>query len=342
MMRVGLTYDLRDDYRDAGLSDEALAEFDSAETISELETALGRLGLEVERIGHVRHLAQRLVAGDRWDFVFNVAEGLKGRAREAQVPALLEAYDIPYVFSDPLVMSATLDKAVAKRLVRDHGVTTAPFVVLESVADVAAVDFPYPVFAKPIAEGTGKGCTATSRCRNAADLRRTARRLLARYGQPVIVEPFLPGREFTVGIVGTGRGAKVLAVMEIALRPGAEAEVYSYENKELCESRVAYGLAHDGEARQAGETALAAYRALGCRDAGRVDMRSDAAGVPQFLEVNPLAGLHPTHSDLPILAGLAGVSYDELLGRIVAAYLARTGLDQAPVAARRAMAGRAA
>jgi D-alanine-D-alanine ligase len=215
-------------------------------------------------------------------------------------------------------------------------------VVLESAADVAAVDFPYPVFAKPIAEGTGKGCTAASRCRNLTDLRRTARRLLARYAQPVIVEPFLPGREFTVGIVGTGAEAMVLAVMEIALQPGAEAEVYSYENKELCESRVVYGLAHDREALLAGETALAAYRALGCRDAGRVDMRSDRAGVPQFLEVNPLAGLHPTHSDLPILAGLAGIGYDDLLGRIVAACLARTGLEQTPVTAGRAVAGRAA
>ncbi len=341
-MRVGLTYDMRDDYRGTGLPEEALAEFDSAETIAELETTLRRLGLDVDRIGHVRHLAQRLVAGDRWDFVFNIAEGLKGRAREAQVPALLEAYDIPYVFSDPLVMSVTLDKAVAKRLVRDHGVPTAPFVVLESAAEVAAVDFPYPVFAKPVAEGTGKGCTAASRCASPAELRRTLRRLLARYDQPVIVEPFLPGREFTVGIVGTGAEAKVLAVMEIALRPGAEAGVYSYENKEQCESRVAYGLAQDGEARQAGETALAAYRALGCRDAGRVDLRSDAAGVPQFLEVNPVAGLHPTHSDLPILAGLAGINYDQLLGRIVAACLARTGLDQAPVVTRRAAAGRAA
>ena len=341
-MRVGLTYDLRDDYRGTGLSEEALAEFDSAETISELEAALRRLGLEVERIGHVRHLARRLVAGDRWDFVFNIAEGLKGRAREAQVSALLEAYDIPYVFSDPLVMSATLDKAVAKRLVRDHGVPTAAFVVLESAAAVAAVDFPYPVFAKPVAEGTGKGCTPASRCANPAELRRTARRLLARYGQPVLVEPFLPGREFTVGIVGTGADAKVLAVMEIALRPGAEVGVYSYENKELCESRVTYGLAHDGEARLAGETALAAYRALGCRDAGRVDVRSDAAGVPQFLEVNPLAGIHPTHSDLPILAGLAGIGYDDLLGQIVAACLARIGLRHPLVASRRAAASRAA
>ncbi len=341
-MRVGLTYDLRDDYRGSGLSDEALAEFDSAETIAELEAALRRLGLEVERIGHVRHLAQRLVAGDRWDFVFNIAEGLKGRAREAQVPALLEAYDIPYVFSDPLVMSATLDKAVAKRLVRDHGVPTAAFAVLESAAAVAAVDLPYPVFAKPVAEGTGKGCTAASRCAHAGELRRTVRRLLARYSQPVLVEPYLPGREFTVGVVGTGAAAKVLAVMEIALRPGAEAGVYSYENKELCDSRVTYGLAYDGEARLAGETALAAYRALGCRDAGRVDVRSDAAGVPQFLEVNPLAGIHPTHSDLPILAGLAGVSYDDLVGQIVAACLARIGLRRPQVASRRAAASRAA
>lgn len=325
-MRIGLTYDLRDDYAGRGFSEEALAEFDSPETVAAIEAALRAHGHETDRIGHVRALAARLVAGDRWDLVFNIAEGLSGRSREAQVPALLEAFDQPYCFSDPLTQAAGLDKAIAKRLVRDAGVPTAPFAVLETDADVRSCRLPYPVFVKPVAEGTGKGCELTSRCRNRAEMAAAGRRLRARFGQPAIAEPFLPGREFTVGVIGNGPRAEVIGVMEILLLETAEAEVYSFDNKELCESRVAYRLADDGEAREAGRVALAAYRALGCRDAARLDLRSDADGRPQFLEVNTLAGLHPTHSDLPILAAQAGIPYEALIGRIVRAAAERQGL----------------
>lgn len=154
------------------------------------------------------------------------------------------------------------------------------------------------------------------------------RTLAARFNQPAIVETFLPGREFTVGIVGNGRDARVIAVMEITMTDSNDDDVYSYVNKEECEARIRYALADDAEARLAGRTALDAYRALDCRDTSRVDVRSDAAGVPHFLEVNPLPGIHPTHSDLPILAAKAGVGYDELIGRIVTAGLKRLGLDR--------------
>jgi D-alanine-D-alanine ligase len=325
-MRIGLTYDLRDDYAGRGLPEEALAEFDSPETIEGLEAALAANGHQPERIGHVRALTARLVEGHRWDLVFNIAEGLSGRSREAQVPALLEAFDQPYTFSDPLTQAAGLDKAVAKRLVRDAGVPTAPFAVIETDADARACALAFPVFVKPVAEGTGKGCERASKCADRRALVGAARRLRARFGQPVLAEPFLPGREFTVGVLGNGRDARVIGVMEIELLADAEAEVYSFVNKELCETRVAYRLAFDPEAEEAGRVALAAYRALGCRDAARLDVRSDAEGRPQFLEVNTLAGLHPTHSDLPILAGKAGMPFDALIGAIVEAAAARQGL----------------
>lgn len=324
-MRVGLTFDLRDHYLAAGYSAEDTAEFDNIETIEALAGALERLGLEVDRIGTVRQLAQRLVAGERWDLVFNIAEGLKGVGREAQVPALLEAYDIPCTFSDTLVMALALHKGMAKRVVRDCGVPTAPFAVVETMADLAAVDLPFPLFAKPIAEGTGKGVTPASRVVNRAALRKLCRQLLERYRQPVLVETFLPGREFTVGIIGTGAAAEPVAVMEVVLNAQAEAGVYSYVNKEECESRVVYRLAEDEQAKAAGAVALAAWRALGCRDGGRVDLRQDAGGKPLFLEVNPLAGLHPTHSDLPIMCTLAGIPYDVLIGRIVESARRRCG-----------------
>jgi D-alanine-D-alanine ligase len=329
-MRIGLTYDLRDDYQGRGLPEEALAEFDSPETIEGIEAALRANGHETDRIGHVRALAARLVAGHRWDLVFNIAEGLSGRSREAQVPALLEAFDQPYTFSDPLTQAAGLDKAVAKRLVRDAGVATAPFAVLGTDADARACDLPLPLFVKPIAEGTGKGCERASKCTDRRALVQAARALRARFGQPALAEPFLPGREFTVGVLGRGTAARVIGVMEIVLKPDAEAEVYSFLNKELCESRVDYRLADDPEAREAGRVALAAYRALGCRDAARLDIRSDAEGRPQFLEVNTLPGLHPTHSDLPILAAKAGMPFAALIGAIVDAAAERHGLQARP------------
>ncbi len=331
-MRVGLTYDLREQYLAEGYGLEETAEFDRPDTIDAIERAIRRLGFATDRIGHVRQLAARLVAGDRWDLVFNIAEGLEGIGREAQVPALLDAWRIPYVFSDPLVMALTLHKGVAKRVVRDQGVPTAPFAVVEQPADIAGVDLPFPLFAKPVAEGTGKGITPASKITSVTGLRKVCRQLLQQFRQPVLVETFLPGREFTVGITGTGARARHVGVMEVVLTEKAEADVYSDVNKEECESRVVYRLVDDAEARAAADVALAAWRALGCCDGGRVDIRSDAAGRPHFLEVNPLAGLHPEHSDLPIMCGLAGLSYDDLIGRIIESALARIGGRRAAAA----------
>lgn len=316
-MKIGITYDMRDDYLAEGYSAEETAEFDHPLTIAAIEGTLGELGYRTERIGHIRALAARLVAGDRWDLVFNIAEGLRGFGREAQVPALLEAYDIPYTFSDPLVLALTLHKGLTKRVIRDLGIPTPDFAVVETADEVAALALPFPLFAKPVAEGTGKGITAASRIDGPGDLERICRRLLATYGQPVLVETYLPGREFTVGVIGTGERAWVPGVMEVHFTAKAEAGGYSYLNKEDWHGRVEYRLADDALARQAAATALAAWRGLGCRDGGRVDLRTDAAGVPQFIEVNPLAGIRPDHSDLPILCDLAGIPYRELIAGIM-------------------------
>ncbi|MGH6933794.1 MAG: D-alanine--D-alanine ligase family protein [Dongiaceae bacterium] len=332
-MRVGLTYDLRDHYLAMGHRAEDVAEFDSVETIDAIDQALRELGFATDRVGSIQQLTQRLVAGERWDIVFNIAEGLRGVGREAQVPALLDAYGIPYVFSDPLAMALTLHKAMAKHVVRDQGVPTAAFAVVTSIDDLAQLALPYPLFAKPVAEGTGKGVSPASRVDSPVALRALCRQLLERHRQPVLVESFLPGREFTVGITGTGRSAEAAGVMEVVLGNGAEAGAYSYRNKEECESRVIYRLATDAEAKAAGAVALAAWRALGCADGGRVDLRSDGTGQPQFMEVNPLAGLHPTHSDLPILCTLAGIGYDKLIGRIMESALGRHGLVRGRAAA---------
>ena len=145
-------------------------------------------------IGHLQQLAKRLVDGNRWDIVFNICEGMHGWGREAQVPALLDAYQIPYVFSDPLVCALTLHKGMTKDVVRAAGVATPDFAVISELGQLKNVRLPYPLFAKPVAEGTGKGVTVESKINNAAELKSVCRRLLAEHKQPVLVERFLPGR----------------------------------------------------------------------------------------------------------------------------------------------------
>ncbi len=324
-MRIGITYDLREDYIALGLGDEETAEFDRPDTIEAIESALQDLGFETDRIGNIKSLATRLVAGDRWDMVFNIAEGLRGFGREAQVPALLDAYNIPYTFSDALVLALTLHKGMTKRVIRDLGIPTPDFSLVETVTDCDEVRLPFPVFAKPVAEGTGKGINTASKIRTKQELSSVCERLLNDFNQPVLVEAFMPGREFTVGIVGTGKAARAIGCIEVLLRKEAEPEAYSYWNKKKYEELVEYLLVEDEMADRAIEVAMAAWRGLGCRDGGRVDLRADGKGVPQFLEVNPLAGLHPVVSDLPILCTLKGMAYRDLISMIIESTLARIG-----------------
>ncbi|MCR4315162.1 MAG: D-alanine--D-alanine ligase [Planctomycetes bacterium] len=316
-MLIGFTYDLIYDWLAEGYTREQAAEFDKPDTIDGIAGALESLGHTVDRIGNFKALAKRVVSGERWDLVFNIAEGMHGIGREAQVPALLDAYEIPYTFSDVLVSALTLHKGQTKRVVRDAGVPTADFHVVTCANDVADVRLPYPLFAKPVAEGTGKGISAKSRIANAAELRETCVRLLAEYKLGVLVETYLPGREFTVGIGGTGRKARVLGMMEVHLGKDAEAGQYGFANKDQYEGKVTYDVPDEEVQREAGGVALGAWRAIGCRDAGRIDVRADATGRINFIEVNPLAGLNPVHSDLPILCGKFGLSFRDLIGLIV-------------------------
>ena len=316
-MKVGITYDLRTDYLAMGYSETETAEFDKADTIEGIEAAIRSFGHETDRIGHLRNLMGRLLAGDRWDLVFNIAEGVYGFGREAQVPALLDAYRINYTFSDPLVLTVSLHKAMTKRVLRDLGLRTPDFVVVSREEDVAGIRLPFPLFAKPVAEGTGKGVSALSKINDRTQLEKACTQLLREHHQPVLVEEYLSGREFTVGIVGTGERARALGTIEIVLRANAEDGGYSYINKEKYEDRVDYVLVDDAMAKEAEELALSAWRGLGCRDAGRIDLREDAHGKVSLIELNPLAGLNPTHSDLPILCRKLGIPFNQLIGWIL-------------------------
>ena len=310
---VGLTYDLRSEYLAQGFSEEETAEFDRDETIAAIEEAVRKEGYATDRIGNFRGLISALMEGRKWDLVFNICEGMHGMGREALVPALLDAWKIPYTFSDPVVLAVSLNKAMTKRIVRDAGVPTPDFAVVETPADLDAVHLPFPLFAKPLGEGTGKGVTPSSRILTREQLSAVCSTLLETFHQPVLIETYLPGREFTTAVVGTGAQARVIGTMEVIFLETAEAHAYTYVNKEYCDDRVRYELLRGREAEQCESLALRAWRALGARDAGRIDIRMDARGDPSFIEVNPLAGLHPQHSDLPIICTMAGVSFQQLI-----------------------------
>jgi D-alanine-D-alanine ligase len=322
-MIVGLTYDLKTTWLRQGFSPEEVAEFDSEETIAGIESTLNELGYQTERIGNILELASALVSGKRWDLVFNIAEGMYGLGREAQVPALLDAFRIPYVFSDPMALSLTLHKGMAKHVVRGNGIPTAAFAVVKDEKDLKNIALEYPLFIKPVAEGTGKGISEKSLITNPGELAVNAIELLLRFGQPVLVEEYLPGREFTVGITGTGGDAKPCGIMEVIVHSKEEEQIYSMLNKEQYESRVAYSLPEKEITERCYDIALKSWNALECRDGGRVDLRLDKHGVPNFIEVNPLAGLNPIHSDLPILCRMSGISYGELIDLIMKAALKR-------------------
>ena len=334
-MRVGITYDLKSDYIAEGYTDEEAAEFDSEETIAGIENALKTNGFKTYRIGNVRSLLSLLHNGKRWDIVFNICEGMYGIGREAQVPAILDIYNIPYTFSDVLVNSLTLHKGLTKRVIRDIGIPTADFVVVESEKDINNINLPFPLFAKPVAEGTGKGINQNSKINKFSELKEVCLEILSHYKQAVLVETFLSGREFTVGIVGTGEESKAIGIMEVCFRENEnlpireqDSKIYSYNTKANYQGLVDYKLPEKEITDACYEIALASWKGLGCRDGGRIDLRMDKNGVPNFIEVNPLAGLNPIHSDLPILSSIAGISYNELIGRIMKSALKRTKINE--------------
>jgi D-alanine-D-alanine ligase len=326
-MLIGLTYDLRSDYLKEGFSEEETAEFDAEVTIDAVESTLNSLGYRTERIGNIKALVKAITQNKRWDLVFNICEGMFGIGREAQVPAILDAYQIPYVFSDPLVLSLTLHKGHTKRVVRDFGIPTADFAVVESIEDIESVNLQFPLFVKPVAEGTGKGIDSKSIVVSPYQLVESCERLLQKFKQPVLVETFLPGREFTVGIVGTGKNAKVVGVMEIVVTERATEQVYSYNTKENWHDIVEYPLATGQDFSLCEQIALRAWRVLDCRDGGRIDLKMDENGIPNFIEVNPLAGINPDHSDLPMLARKNGITYQQLMEMIMESAKERTGLN---------------
>lgn len=340
---IGIAADLRPEAKTrAGaprlLPEDRFEEYDSPSTVAAIIGALAERGHRPRFLSGGRRFLEEMLARPP-ELVFNIAEGSGTRSREAHVPAVCEMLGVPFTGSDPLTLAATLDKAVAKRLVASVGIATPRFAVLESTEDlgrVAQLDLPFPCIAKPLREGSSMGIRRSSRADDAGALRGEVERLLADYEEPVLVEEFLPGAEFTVGILGEGEGARALGVMEIEpLGVRLEDFVYSLEVKRNFRREVAYHVPPRRPAalvRAIEELALASARALGCRDLCRVDVRLGADGVPRFLEANPLPGLAPGTGDVVILADLAGIPYVELVDRVVKSALARLGRSPCPAA----------
>ena len=336
--------------------DDEFAEWDSAETIDAVASALAAYG-DIVRLEANDDFPQML-RDARVDIVFNIAEGLRGVNREAHVPAICEFYGIPYSASDPFTLSLCLDKARTKEVLAYHGIPTASFSVVRESGDwgqgtgdsarqttrgnerrVPSPQSRFPVFVKPIHEGSSKGITEANYCRNQDELQSQVEFLLERYEQPVLIEEYLPGAEFTCAVLGNGDAARVLPIvgMNFEALPNGALPVYGYEAKWIwdrpekpleifeCPARI------DEELRSTIEqVVLRAYRVLGCRDWSRIDVRLDAAGKPNVVEVNPLPGILPTPADnscFPKAARAAGMSYDELIQACLLHAAERQGVE---------------
>ncbi|HEY7138506.1 MAG TPA: D-alanine--D-alanine ligase [Methylomirabilota bacterium] len=316
-------------------TDDLYAEWDDEVTIAAIEAALSEAG-EVIRLEATEDFPLRL-RESKPDLVFNVAEGLWGPNREAHVPALCEFWGVPYTGSDPLTLALCLDKSRAKEILAYHGIPTAEFAVAAEGQPLNGIPSP-PVIVKPVHEGSSKGITQASVCRTRTEIGRAVGLVWRQYGQPALVERWLPGREFTCAVLGNGPDARVLPVVELDFDtlPTGAARLYSFEAKWIwdtperplaifqCPASLSRGLA-----RQIEQTVLAAYRVLRCRDWARIDVRCDARSVPHILEVNPLPGVLPDpdmNSCFPKAARAAGMDYGSMIRAVLRAGAARHGI----------------
>lgn len=325
-MIVGMTYDLRDEYIAEGYSPEDTAELDSQVTITGIENALKLPGHEVRRIGSVKKLIKALSNGETWDIVFNISEGIKGTGREALVPAILDHFQIPYTFSGPLVMTTTLDKPTAKIIAQNASIPTPDFFVVHDEKDALdkAGKLKYPLFVKPAAEGSGKGVSVTSIVRNREELLIESSRLKNLFRQPVLVEEYLSGREYTTAVVDGPQSIEIIGTAEVIFNENAEGGIYSYSNKEKYETRVSYEIQTGEKERECAELAKKVWYAFSCLDCARIDFRENENGKIEFLEINPLPGLNPLRSDLPIIAGKVNLDYNDLIVKILDSAINRT------------------
>lgn len=344
-MRVAVLANLKQNAPAAGRpAADAWAELDSPRTVETLVSVFRRAGHEAAFFEGDLSLVQALPAF-RPDLCFNLCEGHFGDARESHVPALLELLRLPYTGAGVKALALTLDKALTKRILRDHGLPTAWFRVVARPDEALPADLPFPLVVKPVGEGSGMGVTDRSRVDDVAALRAELERQLRDYAQPALVEQFLPGREFTVGLVGNVgglplsegpwgalpevAGVRVLPVYEVLLRGGMYTDEVKNHWEGSWDPGVHYACPADVTPELRDELvrcAVETFRATGCRDVSRVDLRLDGAGRVMVLEINALPGMSPGWSDLTLVAAAAGLDYDALALGILESARRRLGL----------------
>jgi D-alanine-D-alanine ligase len=327
-LRAGLTYNLKDDLPSfLATTRDASAEYDSQATVNRVKRALEHGGHEVVMCPYGPGLFD-ILRSSRPDIVFNIAEGWEGRARESVVPAVLEYLSIPYTGSDPVTLGLCLDKTFTKRVAQSFGIATAPFAEVTSLlSDTSCLNMSFPLFVKPAYEGSSKGITGKCLVSDAEELEDAVNSMLREYSQPVLIEEFLPGREFTVGIIGNDT-VQVFPPMEV--RPkgtaGSTEFVYCYDTKVsngeelLCPAPISAALGE--ELRR---LSVDVARAFKLRDFARIDFRLDRAGRVNLLEINPLPGFSEV-SLYPLCAQAAGFDFDTLVNTILSIALRRYGL----------------
>ncbi len=343
-LRIGFAYNEKPSEEEeppSKASHDRYAEWDDPDTIDAVADALGLAG-EVISLEADEEFPHRL-RDARPDIVFNIAEGLHGPSREAHVPAICEFFGVPYTGSDPLTLALGLDKQRTKEVLAARGVRTPRWTAAGDGAGPLRTDgLAFPLFVKPLYEGSSKGIDVGSLCRDPEEVAARVRWVQEAYHQPALVEEFLTGREFTVAILGNGAGARVLPPVEIRFDtlPAGAPPLYGWEAKwvwdtpeaplSIFQCPASLDTTLEGEIAAA---ALGAFHALGCRDWSRVDLRLDAQGRPHVLEVNALPGILPDptqNSCFPKAARAAGMDYDRMILAVLEAALERLGMAPTP------------
>ncbi len=324
-LKVGFTFNVKR-IKPTAEGEDREAEYDSPTTLQAIREAIASHGHEVVDLEATAELPM-VLASTPVDVVFNIAEGFRGRNRESQVPALLELLDIPYTGSDPATLSLALDKALAKRVVRAAGIDTPNFQLMTSGRERLDKQFTrWPLMVKPVAEGSSKGVISKSVCHSEAELRDVVKEMVERYQQPALIEEYIGGREFTVGLLGERR-PEVLPPMEIVFTDKTDkTPIYKFEDKLEVNDRIRYEVPAKVEPAQLERlraSARTAFMSLGCRDVARIDFRMDENGRIYFIECNPLPGLTPGWSDLVLIAQGDGMDYRTLIGEILSGAIRR-------------------
>ena len=306
---------------------ETYAEWDTWETINALKEA-------IEVYHDIILIEADINAFEKFklnkpDIVFNIAEGINNLSRESQIPAMLDMLNIPYTGSDALTLGICLDKARTKEILSYYKIPNANFILVDKFKPLSNHSIEFPSIVKPVSEGSSKGIFNSSIVRNYDELNAEIKRVVDEYNQPAIIEEFLPGKEFTIALIGNGDSIEILPIVEIKYEnfPDDVEHLYSYEAKWILDTKDSVfdvfecpaEIDNDLE-KQIKETVLQTYNVLRCKDWSRIDIRLDKNRIPNVIEINPLPGIMPDpteNSSFPKAARAAGINYNEMIQRVL-------------------------